>query len=54
MKNLILVLGLAMLLAGCDENGGRASVSLCGEWKFTKDPSTKLDASAADSDSSTG
>ena len=46
MKKLLMVLGLAAALAGCDENGGRTVVSLCGDWKFSKDPSATLDASA--------
>ena len=46
MKKLLMVLGLAAALAGCDENTGRSVVSLCGDWKFTKDPTTTLDASA--------
>ena len=46
MKKLLMVLGLAVVLAGCDENTGRTVVSLCGDWKFAKDPSAALDASA--------
>ena len=46
MKKLLMVLGLAVALAGCDENAGRQVVSLCGDWKFAKDPSATLDASA--------
>ena len=42
MKNLIVALGLAALLAGCDEESGRTVSSLCGEWEFVKDPSAKL------------
>ena len=45
MKNLLMVLGLAVALAGCDENTGRTTVSLCGDWKFTKDLTATLDAS---------
>ena len=46
MKKILMALGLAVALAGCDENTGRAVVSLCGDWKFAKDPSAALDASA--------
>ena len=47
MKKILMALGLAVALAGCDENTGRTVVSLCGDWKFAKDPSAALDASAA-------
>ena len=46
MKRMLIVAALAALLAGCDETGGRAVVSLCGDWKFTKDATARLDASA--------
>ena len=46
MKKLLMVLGLAVALAGCDDNTGRTEVSLCGDWKFAKDPTAALDASA--------
>ena len=47
-----MTLGLAVMLAGCDENAGRTVVSLCGDWKFTKDPSATLDAAAVAFDDS--
>jgi len=50
MKKLTIVLGLALALAGCDEEKARNSVSLCGEWKFSKDATAKMDASGEDFD----
>ena len=52
MKKLFIALGLAAMLAGCDEDAGRNAVSLCGDWKFSKDASTKLDASGVAFDDS--
>ncbi len=46
-KELVLALGLAVLLAGCEEKKGRTVVSLCGEWDFVKDPSEKMMVSDA-------
>ena len=46
-KMAVVALGLAALLAGCEEKSGRKVDSLCGEWEFVKDPSAKLDIADA-------
>ena len=49
----LILLSFALLFAGCDDETGRKTSSLCGNWKFTKDKSTTLDASPMTFDDST-